>query len=154
MKVLHDIVLHVIVYICIHSQSLLISTLLSSACNIGAVSLASEEENRILHNGRIWFEEWTTLICFQTHVPLLVLPSSDWSGYCSEETSPSTCWKIGPVRYKKYLDLPTPDTTLTKWSIHLHTLQTVAINTTRWHAMALYHFKTYRTHSNLRPLRL
>ena len=58
----------------------------------------------------------TTLICFQTHVPLLVLSwfsdpplssSFDWSGYCCEEISPSTCWKIGPIRYKKYLDLPT-----------------------------------------------
>ena len=38
---------------------------------------------------------------------------------------------------------PTPDTTPTKWSIHQHTLPTVAINTTRWHATALYHFKTY-----------
>ena len=38
---------------------------------------------------------------------------------------------------------PIPDTTPTKWSIHWHTLQTVAINITRWHATALYHFKTY-----------
>ena len=41
----------VIVYSCIH-----MSTLLSSACNFGVFSLASEEENRILHNGRFWFE--------------------------------------------------------------------------------------------------
>ena len=125
-------------WLCIHvyttTQSLLISTLLSSACNIGAVSLASEEENRILHNGRIWFEEWTTLICFQTHVPLLLLPcfgdsllssSLDWSGYCCEETSPSTCWKIGPVRVPWSTHPPTPDTTPTKWSTPLHTLSPV-----------------------------
>ena len=102
-----------VVYTCIYTatQSLLI-TLLSSARNIGVFSLASKEENRIYIMAEFGLRQGTTLS--NTHVPLLLLPSfsdsplsssSVWSGYCCEETSLSTCWKIGQIKYKKYLDL-------------------------------------------------
>ena len=69
-------------WLCTHvytaTHSLVISTLLSSACNIGVVSLASEEGNRILSNGRNLVQGMDYFDLFSSTCTFVTAPLFQW----------------------------------------------------------------------------
>ena len=112
------------------TQSLIISTLLSGACSSGVVSWASGRENRILHKGRIWFR-WQHLDLFQNtrtfatapffwRLFLFLFPGLEWVTHHLLKD-----WTNQMQEVPRSNHASTPDTTPTKWSLCLHTVNSV-----------------------------